>query len=71
MIKSGGEWMSSQEIENAAVGHPQVAGEWLARRGRRDGGATPGGRPAGGGSGGAGGEGARAGMQLQLQQRQQ
>ena len=26
VIKSGGEWISSIEIENAAVGHPQVAG---------------------------------------------
>lgn len=27
VIKSGGEWISSLEIENVAVGHPQVAGE--------------------------------------------
>jgi acyl-CoA synthetase (AMP-forming)/AMP-acid ligase II len=26
VIKSGGEWISSVEIENVAVGHPQVAG---------------------------------------------
>lgn len=26
MIKSGGEWISSIEIENVAVGHPQVGG---------------------------------------------
>ena len=25
MIKSGGEWISSVELENAAVGHPAVA----------------------------------------------
>ena len=29
VIKSGGEWISSIEIENAAVGHPQVAGALL------------------------------------------
>lgn len=27
VIKSGGEWISSIEIENIAVGHPQVG--WL------------------------------------------
>lgn len=26
VIKSGGEWISSQEVENEAVSHPQVAG---------------------------------------------
>lgn len=49
VIKSGGEWISSIEIENLAVGHPQVAHPmpWRHRRHSTDCPTTTGGRGGG------------------------